>query len=180
MKSLNAHDAFCVLKHCFSLPELLFILRCAPCCQSQFLLREYDTTIRTALQSIQNVQLSNAAWCQASVPVNKGGLGIRAASDVALPASLSPVVGSAALTSRLLPDCLSNVSGLNDELDISAWLISNLKARLIYLSHYNLQDRKHGINHWWQSQSTTCCPPHKPSWVLSALLRSQHHMPERI
>ena len=120
LKSLNAHDAFFLLKHCFSLPKLLFILRCAPCYQRQFLLHEYDTTIRTALQSILNVQLSDAAWYQAILPVSNGGLGIRAASDIALPAFLSSVVGSAALTSRLLPDRLSNVSGLNDELYISA------------------------------------------------------------
>ena len=84
------------------------------------MLHEYDTTIRTASQSILNVQLSDAAWYQAILPVTKGGLGIRAASDIALPAFLSSVVGSAALTSRLLPDRLSNVSGLNDELYISA------------------------------------------------------------
>jgi hypothetical protein len=61
-----------------------------------------------------NVQLSDAGWCQAILPVNKGGLGtlgIRAAPDIALPALLSYVVG----TSHLLPDRLSNVSGLNDE-----------------------------------------------------------------
>jgi hypothetical protein len=81
---------------------------------------EYDTTIRTALQSILNIQLSDAVWCQAIIPVNKGGFGVRAASDIALPAFLSSVVGSAALTSRLMLDRLSNVSGLNDELYISA------------------------------------------------------------
>jgi hypothetical protein len=84
------------------------------------LLLEYDTPIRTALQSMLNVQLSDAAWCQAILPFNKGGLGIRAASDIALPVFLTSVVGSAVLTSRLLPDQLSNVSGLNDELYISA------------------------------------------------------------
>ena len=51
LKQLSAHDAFFLLKNCFSLPKLQYILRCAPCYRSQ-LLQRYDSSIRDALQDI--------------------------------------------------------------------------------------------------------------------------------
>ena len=44
LKQLNAHDAFFLLKNCFSLPKLQYVLRCAPCFNSQVLHR-YDNMI---------------------------------------------------------------------------------------------------------------------------------------
>ena len=88
LKQLSAHDAFFLLKNCFSLPKLQYILRCAPCSGSQILL-EYDNVIRDSLQSILNITLSESAWLQATLPVKRGGLGVRLASLVALPAFLA-------------------------------------------------------------------------------------------
>src|SRR5664279_5500906 len=45
LKKLNTHDAFYLLKNCFSLPKLMYTLRSAPCYDSQ-LLNQYDDTIR--------------------------------------------------------------------------------------------------------------------------------------
>ena len=42
---LNAHDALFLLKNCFSIPKLLYSLRCAACFNSTILL-EYDDVIR--------------------------------------------------------------------------------------------------------------------------------------
>ena len=42
-------------------------------------------------------------WAHAVLPVDSGGLGVRLASDVALPAFLSSVVGSAPLVRQVLP-----------------------------------------------------------------------------
>ena len=50
LKQLSAHDAFFLLKNCFSLPKLQYILRCAPCAESQILL-EYDNVINVSNQS---------------------------------------------------------------------------------------------------------------------------------
>ena len=61
-----------------------------------------------------NVELSDDAWTQAMLPVADGGLGIRRATDIALPAYLSSVAGSHALISQQLPRHLHAISGTND------------------------------------------------------------------
>jgi len=110
---LNVHDALFLLKHCFSIPKLTYTLRSAPC-YSSHLLTEYDAMIRSTLQSVLNVALSDEAWEQATLPVANGGLGIRRATDITLPAFLSSVAGSQALVSLLLPQHLQDVSGTNE------------------------------------------------------------------
>ena len=57
-------------------------------CFSNNLLKEYDDVIRFTLQYVLNIALSDEAWNQASLPVASGGLGIRKATQVALPAFL--------------------------------------------------------------------------------------------
>jgi hypothetical protein len=84
---LNAHDALFLLKNCFAIPKLIYTLRCAPCYTRQ-LLSEYDDVMRAALQSVLNVSTSDEAWNQATLPVAKGGIGVRRATQTALPCSL--------------------------------------------------------------------------------------------
>ena len=93
LKLLNAHDALFLLKNCFSIPKLTYTLRSAPCYTSQLLL-EYDDVIRATLKDIMNVALSDDVWDQATLPVANGGLGVRRAFDIALPAFLSSVSGA--------------------------------------------------------------------------------------
>ena len=99
---LNAHDALFLLKNCFAVPKLTYTLRCAPCYTRQ-LLSEYDDVMQAALQSVLNVSISDEAWNQATLPVAKGGIGVRGATQIALPAFLSSVVGSQSLVTELLP-----------------------------------------------------------------------------
>lgn len=114
LKRLNTHDGFYLLKNCFSLPKLMYILRCAPC-HSNSLIEQYDITIRKTLQSILNVALTDDCWDQAKLPVNLGGLGVLAADDIALPAFIASVIGSAALTLQILPTSLAHIAGTNDQ-----------------------------------------------------------------
>jgi len=76
-----------------------------------------------------NVELSDNAWDQATLPVANGGLGIRRAMDVALPAYLSSVSGSHGLITQLLPHRLHGVSGINDSTFIAA--LSDWQARVM-------------------------------------------------
>ena len=119
LKQLNAHDAFFLLKNCFSLPKLQYVLRCAPCFNSQVLHR-YDNMIRDTLQSILNVELTDSAWQQATLPVKNGGIGIRLATQVALPAFLSSIASSTDLIIQLLPSRLHCSAGVNDQLFTAA------------------------------------------------------------
>ena len=119
LKQLSAHDAFFLLKNCFSLPKLQYILRCAPCYRSQ-LLQRYDSSICDALQDILNTELSETAWNQATLPVKSGGIGIRLATDIALPAFLSSIASSSPLILKLLPPRFQSSSGINDHLFLDA------------------------------------------------------------
>ncbi len=49
-----------------------------------------------------NIDLFNFTWKQANLPVSNGGLGVRLAVDLALPAFLSSVNGTSELTLSLL------------------------------------------------------------------------------
>jgi len=113
LKQLSAHDAFYLLKNCFSLPKLQYILRCAPCYKSQ-VLTQYDAVIRDTLQSILNIELTESAWNQATLPVKSGGLGIRLAAQVSLPAFLSSVASSSELMLQILPSRLHGIAGTSD------------------------------------------------------------------
>ena len=121
LKTLNAQDALFLLKNCFGMPEVLHVLRCAPCYNSA-VLSQYDTVIKQTLQVILNIDLTESVWSQASLPISHGGLGVRLATDLALPAFLSSVAGSSNLTIRLLPSRLHAASGLQDALYITACL----------------------------------------------------------
>ena len=77
-------------------------LRCSPCFD-QPLLDEHDAVLREGLAAIVNIHMSDTQWIQASTPVRNGGLGIRRAASLALPAFLA----SAAATSDLQCSILS-------------------------------------------------------------------------
>ena len=65
-------------------------------------LQEYDQVMKKCLEAIIN--LGQDAWTQSSLPVKKGGLGIRKATNLALSAFLSSAFSSAHGASALLPE----------------------------------------------------------------------------
>ena len=71
---------------------------------------EYDDVIRQTLKIILNIDLSDVIWKLATLPVSSGGLGVRLAEDLALPAFLSSIKGTSDLINRLLPSRLNAVS----------------------------------------------------------------------
>jgi hypothetical protein len=121
ISQFNAHDALFLLKNCFSIPKLTHTLRSAPC-YTQQLLTEYDDVIRSTLESIINISMSDITWNQASLPVSRGGLGIRKATQVALSAFLSSVTASQPLVAQFLPSNLLDRAGTNDPTFVAAVL----------------------------------------------------------
>src|ERR1700761_6494028 len=75
---LRAQDALLILRHSFSSPFIQHLLR-EIFCGDYDLLRDYDTAVRSSLAQILNIQLDDASWLQASLPISAGGLGIRSA-----------------------------------------------------------------------------------------------------
>ena len=90
LKRLTAHDALLLLRNCFALPKLMYILRTAPCFRLPAL-QSYDDCLREILSHVtnNNLERGDSAWEQATLPVGLGGLGIRSAVDVAPSAYLS-------------------------------------------------------------------------------------------
>ena len=60
--------------------------------------------------------MTESVWNQAVLPVSRGGLGIRAATHVALPAFLFSVTSAESLTVQLLPPRLHPTAGISDPL----------------------------------------------------------------
>ena len=82
---LPAQEALIILRSSFTTPRLMHVLRCSPCF-GHHLLQEHDTVLREGLSDIVNIHMSDIHWLQASIPVKSGGLAIRRAVSLALPA----------------------------------------------------------------------------------------------
>ena len=99
---LSAHDALLILKYSISAPKLLYTLRCSPCSGHQGL-DDFDQILRTSLSRVTNVDIDNLGWIQASLPVGRGGLGIRSVGLLAPSAFLASAAATRDLQTALLP-----------------------------------------------------------------------------
>ena len=91
LKLLHEHDALYLLKNCMAIPKLMYFLRTAPCFLNPDLLAEYDETIKTGLENILNVKITDPVWDQVSLPTKLGGFGIRKTTELAISGYLSSV-----------------------------------------------------------------------------------------
>ena len=103
LKQIDNHEALYLLRNCFSIPKLNYLVQTAPCFLEAEELHKYDNLIRGSLVDILNIQLSDLAWNQASLPISKGGLGLRPAMNV----SLSGYLSSVSATEKLVKDLLN-------------------------------------------------------------------------
>ena len=72
---LHAHDALTLIRHSVSVPKLLHVLRSSPCAKIEFL-QKYDCILRDSNSRVLNLDLSHNQWIQATLLVNKDGIGI--------------------------------------------------------------------------------------------------------
>ena len=104
LRILPAHQALFLVKNCLGIPKMMYVLRCSPTFRCPAALAKWDETMRVALCCLTNTQLTADLWIQASLPVSKGGLGIRRVTDIALPAYLASVHRSRMLTEQIVPE----------------------------------------------------------------------------
>ena len=126
----------------------------------------YGDVIKHSLQDLLNVQLSSIAYSQATLPVSFGGLGVRLASDLALPAFLSSVMSSSDMVQQLLPLRMQNVGGIHDVRHISTAGVL-LPDQVI---------RKHGICRWSKWSSKQWWISHRTKPTELDLLWCHHDM----
>ena len=117
---MDAHDALFLLRNCFAIPKLTYVLRTSPCFQSP-LLKSYDSKIRSALEKVVNIQLSGLSCEQCTLLVWFGGLGIRSAEDIVLPAFLSSIYACAASMPDSFHITLSGIQNSCSFLAFSSW-----------------------------------------------------------
>lgn len=124
----NYHIAFFVLKNCFAVPKLIFLLRTTPTWNHKDLINEVDGEIRSTLQSLTNSKMDEDTWTLASLPVNSGGLGVRKVQDIALPAFMSSVNSVSQLVSTMLHHSTLQVEQIaNYEDGLNEWSALHLE-----------------------------------------------------
>ena len=75
-----------------------------------------------------DIQILNAAWTQATLPVSRGGLGLRPAIEVSLSAYLSSVEATGNIVQSLLPDGARNFQNKHYDIALYKWkLLSGME-----------------------------------------------------
>lgn len=100
---LNKHVAYFILKHCFGIPKLTFLIRTTPLWKFPDIVSRIDSSIKSTIESICNVHFDEYQYSVSSLPRRFGGLGIRKINDIMVPAFLSSVCS----TSSQINDILS-------------------------------------------------------------------------
>ena len=99
---LDSHWALFFLSRYVAAPRLNYQLRASPLFHELDALRAIDDVVRLALSERLNVDLSDEAWAQASLPVRHGGLGVRSVQDLALPCFIASSIASRPLAGEIL------------------------------------------------------------------------------
>ena len=81
LQHLTMEDALLLLCNSFTIPKQLYIIQSSPSFLSPSL-QKYDEILRSIVSDITNINLDEATWTQASLPVKSGGLGIRSAAQL--------------------------------------------------------------------------------------------------
>ena len=81
-------------------------------------------------------------------PVSNGGIGVRSAGQVALPAFLSSVEASHQLVQQLLPVRIQHISGRNNADFINAVEEWKLRSGAEVIQQPSLQNKSAGTRHW--------------------------------
>lgn len=103
LKQLPAHLGLTLLRACFAVPKLIYFLRTVPTWYYPSLVNDFDGAIKETTEILLNVSLNTQQWHLASLPIRIGGLGIRRAQDVSLPAFLASAGGVSDLVTNILP-----------------------------------------------------------------------------
>ena len=114
LKEIESHEALFLVRHVYGIPKLTYFLRTAPCFMKSEFLQRFDEIIKKSLISILNINLSERAYIQATLPIAYGGLGIRLATDIALVGFLSSVCATTAAVQNVLPPNFSHTYYSNE------------------------------------------------------------------
>ena len=98
-----------MLKNCFSLPKLLYLLRTSTCFDHPAFLEKYDKTVRDGLSKVCNGNYDNISSTQLALPAEMGGLGVSSASILALPGFLASAFGASDFLTTMFSETFEGV-----------------------------------------------------------------------
>ena len=76
----DTQTALLLLRHCASYTKLTYSMRVTPPAAHVAALQQFDSRVRSTLEQLGGLQLTDRAWRQASLRVAAGGLGLRSAA----------------------------------------------------------------------------------------------------
>lgn len=117
--NITSHNAYFLLRISITTPRLIFFLRGTPMWKNIGGLKRYDDSLKSSLETILNINLSQLAWHESSLPIKRGGLGINHASEIALPCFLSSIYGVSDLLDQLLSVHHRHIDPAKDETEES-------------------------------------------------------------
>jgi hypothetical protein len=94
--------AYTLIKNCLFIPKFNFLLGTTPFWKLSNYVNSIDSSLKSCLERILNLRLTDLQWRQSTLPIRFGGLGIRRISDIYLPAFQSSINGVKKLVSLLL------------------------------------------------------------------------------
>ncbi|XP_055337917.1 uncharacterized protein LOC129587962 [Paramacrobiotus metropolitanus] len=106
LQLLPNHQSLFLLKNCLGAPKIIYMLRCCNAWKHPKLLYQLDDALRLCFQNLSNVRTNQndyPCWRQASLPVSRGGIGIRRSEELPLPAFLASIHSVSGLVLALLP-----------------------------------------------------------------------------
>lgn len=102
LRDLPAHVALVLLRVCFAVPKIIYFLRTVPVWLLPAHIDSFDCVLKESVERLLNVSLNPDQWSLASLPIRNGGLGIRRARDISLPAFLASSGGVVDLVTKIL------------------------------------------------------------------------------
>jgi hypothetical protein len=122
---LNRHVAYTLIKNCLFIPKFNFLLRTTPFWKFSNYVNSIDSSLKSCLERILNLRLTDLQWRQSTLPIRFGGLGIRRISDICLPAFLSSINGVKKLVSLLLNSKDNELNIPHYDEALAAWGVAN-------------------------------------------------------
>jgi hypothetical protein len=69
--------AYTLIKNCLFIPKFNFLLRTTPFWKFSNYVNSIDSSLKCSLERILNLRLTDSQWCQSTLPIRFGELGIR-------------------------------------------------------------------------------------------------------
>jgi hypothetical protein len=119
------------IKNGLFIPKFIFLLRTTPFWKFSNYINSVDSSLKSSLERIRvlNLRLTDLQWCQSTLPIRFGGLGIRRISDICLPAFLPSIHGVKKLVSLLLSSKDNEVIIHHYDEALAVWDVENENER---------------------------------------------------